>query len=610
MLPGLLRASGAVMVEGYTRRRRCPMAAIRWRVTCWLMMMEACIVAAIPLGARRSSAVVDALQVPEQLPIPGAVRVRADSVVAAAAWATETAGDGGISRLYASEADETDVRILNEESCSSAKFISQQFCTASNPTPPSRFDKETCEWKNASLEAETQWFCQSPVATGPCNLPVGLINLQTCKTQAGWTAYRVGPFVTHGGNDWNGLQIGFNPSYIPSCRRSDLHALSDYIIGNVGVSTEPIGYPPIHQHHFHLAGSGDAQQVTLNAHGDTQCHEALGGVSCLAKRAPPGHAYFLRDEVLVNTEFNDVRPGGSEALESWIFAAWRMANCEADTPIRQIRMMPLIYPLIDGSRGTYLVPTHHETVSWFNGSFTVPPAKWTLIAGNSTYGDPRPTLLDGWIHSHGAMIHDIWFMQGRPEEVFADMTLAEPSHNQLLTGSDLIAATMDNIAARAALPNAARVACRYRSLPDEVVDGRHYHRKSRCVDLDPAVSEWVQVVFHKNTDPMPDRTPIGDSYRIHATTLFYYSGPPGEVMLQPPITPEQRAADASNHSSDGRSTDEETSQMMHEWALSYNCTVQHDCTMVDFFQAAGPSIFNGIYGDIFQLWPEQAERSV
>ena len=229
-------------------------------------------------------------------------------------------------------------------------------------------------------------------------------------------------------------------------------------------------------HHFHFAGSGAGYDLTLHAHGDSQCHEAYGGVSCLQKSAPPGHAWFLRDQMHIQTEFNDVRPAGSAGLSSWVLVAWKTRSCETTSPLRQLRLFYITMPLITGYKATYVIPTQQPTVVWSNGSFTTPPAAWSVVAGDFQFVNPLPTVMDGFVslivypnapparlpicaawpcrvlrclrcvamprsarfalpltqmHTHSPMVEDMWLMQGRPEQIFADVPLAMQSFRRV-----------------------------------------------------------------------------------------------------------------------------------------------------------------------------------
>ena len=109
--------------------------------------------------------------------------------------------------------------------------------------------------------------------------------------------------------------------------------------------------------------------------------------------ATTGFSWFLRAPLTISLEFNDVRPNGSTALESWTFMGLKTRYCNpAVPPLRQIRMLALGIPLMDGNRGTYVIPTMYESVkTWTNGSFAIP------LNENGTAGawiNPLATILD------------------------------------------------------------------------------------------------------------------------------------------------------------------------------------------------------------------------
>ena len=126
----------------------------------------------------------------------------------------------------------------------------------------------------------------------------------------GWRAIRIGPLPTRGGYTWQqvtAIMDGAQTSYVAA-----------YAMGNADEAVQRVGFPPIHQHHFMLYGSGDvcdkhrcptsltkngqtaaptslrqseapidpaqktvhddwATTFTMNLHGDSQCHQEEGG---------------------------------------------------------------------------------------------------------------------------------------------------------------------------------------------------------------------------------------------------------------------------------------------------------------------------------------------
>ena len=181
----------------------------------------------------------------------------------------------------------------------------------------------------------------------------------TCRAD-GWLAFRTGPYVTHGDYSWTTLIASFNGSLVPYHGIPNLHAFSQYALGNIDESNSLIGYPPIHQHHYHAFGSYDFSLADMNNHGDNQCHSEDGGVKCLVRKAPSGTAWIMRDGMGVATQFNDVRPPPQDSLTSFIFGAFKSAGGSLAN-LRQIV-----------HSGIYFVPA--------NGAFPTDDAGYTIPA--------------------------------------------------------------------------------------------------------------------------------------------------------------------------------------------------------------------------------------
>ncbi len=360
------------------------------------------------------------------------------------------------------------------------------------------------------------WLCQSEVSNGWCSNDTTLIQIQWCATNEGWTAFRIGPFRTVGGFSWTGLAAFLNTSYVPTCHDDRVHAFSAYILGNIDASNALLGYPPIHQHHFHFFGSGNFAQVSMNNHGDSQCH---GGTRCYIKNGLPGYAWFLRNRIGLHTEFNDARLKGSSILTSWAFLAYKSQICLSGRPITQIRLTQIGVPLGGASRAAYDVLTALESVVWSSGSF--------VCSESDQRCNPLLTLIDAYFHSHAIMVHDIWLFQGNPDQVFSNLSAVTESFGSLHYGHGIIRDSVANVRTRALLPNPAVMACTYRSLPDENVGEGVYHRKSRCA-LNPSITNWVMIVFHQRQDPAL----IATTYPMHSVLRLYYAGPSdGKVIL-------------------------------------------------------------------------------
>ena len=221
------------------------------------------------------------------------------------------------------------------------------FCIASNAgdtetaTSLETFLSEGCHWQDGGskmmpLAVTTSYSSTDYCCDGEQRIDTARYAAEYCAdASSGWIALRYGPFITSGGNIWNGVLGMFNDSLLPTYHIEGVHALEAYAIGSLDERNAMVGFPPIHQHHFHLFGSGNPQHDVMNAHGDSQCADEDGGVRCLIRSAPEGMAWFIRDRFGFETEFNDVRPNHSTPLSTWVFVALKPAR--ASTPLRQIR---------------------------------------------------------------------------------------------------------------------------------------------------------------------------------------------------------------------------------------------------------------------------------
>ena len=127
------------------------------------------------------------------------------------------------------------------------------------------FLRDECIWQDASRKFTPLSLTRSYSATyfEPNALdPLQYAHHYCASTLgSGWIALRYGPFSTSGGFFWTGAFSLFNGSLLPTYRVGGIHALTAYALGNLDENNAMISYPPIHQHHFHLFGSGNPGQV-------------------------------------------------------------------------------------------------------------------------------------------------------------------------------------------------------------------------------------------------------------------------------------------------------------------------------------------------------------
>ena len=79
-----------------------------------------------------------------------------------------------------------------------------------------------CKWRTAGDRLDIFWSWQSHIANDNSSWDRGEdLHKEWCGgigASAGWSAWRVGPFVTHGEEEWSGIAAFLNSSYLPQYR--------------------------------------------------------------------------------------------------------------------------------------------------------------------------------------------------------------------------------------------------------------------------------------------------------------------------------------------------------------------------------------------------------
>ena len=120
-----------------------------------------------------------------------------------------------------------------------------------------------------------------------------------------------------------------------------------FVLGSLFTAVDengnPLKYPPVHVHHYHLYPYSKRQRramvmspevkyafydrtdhnVISQAHGDTICKDEEGGLSCLLEQVPDGQGYRVVNSsyFTVNFQVNDVRPAGSPLMKFYVDVA-------------------------------------------------------------------------------------------------------------------------------------------------------------------------------------------------------------------------------------------------------------------------------------------------
>jgi len=350
--------------------------------------------------------------------------------------------------------------------------------------------------------------------------------LKFCRDRL-WRAFKVGPFSTKGGYFWHHAAWYFRnesaSSLLPTFK-DNVYAFSDYFLGSLDALSSIIGYPPIHQHHFHFWGAHEVVGDKLNAHGDNQCVAEEGGKYCYVRSAPRGLAYVSEGPLTAFNDFNDVRYPSAPRMDSWMTVVVKIYEGTSE-PRRISATFFAAWPRPWRSRGTYEIRTDMDSVVWYT----------SRLLKQGPFGDARDpyiinipaseSILEAYSHSHSEHLQDVWLFLGTAEQVFCNMSRVSPA-NVLDYSSGILHHTMSNIRARQLHGNAASLLCSHqRSARSEVVDisgvAQTLYRKARCaLPADVHHQYLTLVVLHRNPVLWNGRPVV----RMHAFyTVFFTS---------------------------------------------------------------------------------------
>lgn len=334
-----------------------------------------------------------------------------------------------------------------------------------------------------------------------------------------WNAYTVGSFWTEGGNSWTSVSAFLSAHAVPQYEYEDYIAISHYIMGNLNEDGALLGYPPIHQHHFHLFDHGDPQGWggEHSFHGDWQCHSSEDGITCALFSAPPGHAFFLRKRIGIWAEFNDVRLQSSEPLKSSIYVSFKVILPGSVVPLKQVATMFISVPLLStrGVRLTHNVITAQDSVVWSHRH--LPPALSEIFFAVA--------------HSHMEALANLMLFQGSPDKVFSYLRAVDMSKGKLQYGDSVIDMTMQNIRQRMIKADPASLACSYfRDMKIEWIrnsnEWQAFPRASTCL-LNTSIRDHVVVAMYRK------RFLHGPSLvRMHANWFLMFSRKSDDILIR------------------------------------------------------------------------------
>lgn len=192
-----------------------------------------------------------------------------------------------------------------------------------------------------------------------------------------WRTQWVGPLISTGGFDWWQLSWSDVLNLSPS---SGFGVLA-HVSGPVDAKGDPLGYPPIHQHHMHLVPdpadvfvrdlSGFTQRRLMARHGDWQFGPADGfsergadGLEAIGQDfRPGGYALFHSGRTSLNVELNDVRAKGAPPLR-WYYRLSVLTT--AVTSGREGGAMPAVERALSSATATALAspPYRYRALSF------------------------------------------------------------------------------------------------------------------------------------------------------------------------------------------------------------------------------------------------------
>ena len=227
------------------------------------------------------------------------------------------------------------------------------------------------------------------------------IHGQVCEVREGngvWQFQRIGPFSTRGGNSWTSVVTAHDESlhsqwHVSHEGRASLF-VGDYVLGTADASGDLIGYPPLHQHHWHYFHASDFRRDFLAVHGDNTC-PGRDGAYCMFVEYPNGSAFELVPQLGMQAEFNDVRPSGSPPLEWYAFAGLFIYDPALSKPrgMHAANVMSANLNAPNGHRGTQMFDSTRDQVSWSTGTLS-----------SVDY------VVNTYFHAHPDMVDDIWLI--------------------------------------------------------------------------------------------------------------------------------------------------------------------------------------------------------
>jgi len=222
------------------------------------------------------------------------------------------------------------------------------------------------------------------------NLPDGVYmatcSCAACDARGTWHSVRLGPFESHGGNDWWKMSWG-------SLLELEAGTIMDatYFSG-VDIHGNPILYPPLHSHHTHVAPSNVnvALAVMMEQHGDwiyqdSDCTPDCTGIVDLF----PNH-FVVNEPLEVVATINDARPIDSASLTWFYQVSLRIPLRQTGRPVSKHYLWS---PMAPGTPfGTFPVAEDVDSFMIYSGTM---PHSGTVVKYN--FHAHMPSFQEGYL---------------------------------------------------------------------------------------------------------------------------------------------------------------------------------------------------------------------
>ena len=350
------------------------------------------------------------------------------------------------------------------------------------------------------------------------------IHGQVCEVREGngvWQFQRIGPFSTRGGNSWTSVVTAHDESlhsqwHVSHEGRASLF-VGDYVLGTADASGDLIGYPPLHQHHWHYFHASDFRRDFLAVHGDNTC-PGRDGAYCMFVEYPNGSAFELVPQLGMQAEFNDVRPSGSPPLEWYAFAGLFIYDPALSKPrgMHAANVMSANLNAPNGHRGTQMFDSTRDQVSWSTGTLS-----------SVDY------VVNTYFHAHPDMVDDIWLI-GAPASRLG--LLSPPwisAYHHLKSGPTVIRELKAHLE-RAMAAAGVTTLCRYKdySLFERFpgYDDEIFARLTPCPFSATGDVEFTYVGFYRaQVNGLPPQYPMHSALRV---TYHAREGTPNGIDIK------------------------------------------------------------------------------